>query len=443
MTESDAVAIQPLTDHLDHRASGKGAVVLNTSVNTEEFQLVYHAKEEPLGGSRRRIADSIVNFCKLHECSYVILTDGNCWISADKGISLLAQIEDNEELEEYDMVVMPLDSAIYIAEINEGLVISEKVSPTEQAIDFLVEHKKSHIAVLDGGTATEPLRQQGFAVNCEQQLFISGANARPYSFQNIIWILIKNRFYHPKLIAPLGLSLASLTFIAYLLTPAPEKPEIILETEAPVVKPSVAPVIPIVPVKPPPSVLNNNASQLFQQISPWITGKTLVFLQTCRLKKIDIKNGEINFSGQHMSNTDKRHLGCGYQRLQTVIRDNQLNLVLKDYNWSFEVALNPIKKQHTERTVYIDTMKRLELLAQYLNWQMQIRSTETDGDQQKVTVVLNGKRISIQTLSALTTGFSNIAAQLKNGSLTFNPNNLELLDARFELSIHTKSGLAS
>jgi len=436
MTEPDSISSKPAIAHLSNRVGVEGAVALSTSIGAQEFQLVYNAKEEPLGGGRKHIAETIVNFCNHYDCGYVVITDGNCWISGEKGISFLAQIENSEELDQYDLIVMPLDSVIYVAEISEGLVVSEKVSPADQAIISLLEHKERRLAILNGGTATEQLKQQGLPVNCEEQLFAFGKEAKPYHFQPLTWALITNRFYHKKLLLHLGVLLACLGLISHLF---------IFELGSEDIQDIKAlaedKILAIVKEKP-PNYLNNNASQQFQQITPWITGKTADFLKTCRLKKINIKNDVINFSGQRMRASD-RSIGCGEQRLKSVVQNNQLNLSINNNNWSFDITLNPIIKQPRERTIHTDTIERLELLAQYINWQIQISSTQSKGDHQKITVVLNGNQLSTQTLRLLANSFSEMAAQLAKASLTFNPESLKLLDARFELSIYTKSRLAS
>ena len=421
--------------------SEEGAVIFSASVDGAEFQLIYQAKEEPLGGSKARIAKSIVDFAKSHQCGYVLLTDGNCWISPDNGISLLAQIEGNEELEQFDLVVMPFDHTVYIARINEGLVTAEHVTPLDQAIDSLLEHPDLNIAVHAGGTLTEKLEKEGFAVNCQASLVVTGKEASPFKYLPLDWLLIKNKLYHQKLLIPLGIILLIVSFIVYFFAPQTrQQAELSIINATQDMGDKIAAELPILPILPTgPDYLNNSASKMFSYISPWITGTTIDFLRTCRLTNVKINKDTISFSGQRMSKTSMQHFGCGYDRLRQVSRDHRLNLSIKDYDWTVDTALVPLNTQKTNRTEFIATMDRLELLAQYLNWELSIQNAKPSGDNQEVTIVLRGQQLTADTLSALQIVFSEISAQLKQGALKFNPDSLELLDASFEVIVHTAS----
>lgn len=421
----------------------EGAVILTTSINGKEFQLVYQAKEEPIGGSKGRIAQSMVDFAKNHQCGYVLLTEGNCWISPDKGISLLAQIEGNEELEQFDVIVMPFDHVVYIATANEGLVVDERVKPLDQAIDTLLEHPDLNIAVLPGGLLSEKIEKEGFAINCKRPLVTSGREATPYKYQPLNWLLVTNGLYHHRLLVPLGIILFVISFTFYFFAPQNrQQAELTIKAATEEVSNKIAAELPLLPILPVgPDILNNGASQMFEHISPWITGKTIDFLRTCRLTNVEIDNDTISYNGQRMSNTSMKYFGCGYDRLRQISRDQRLNLSIKDYDWTVDAALGPRKTQKTIRTEFIATMDRLELLTQYLNWELSIQNAEPSGDNQEVTIELRGKQLTSETLSALQSVFSEISAQLNQGELQFNPDSLELLSATFEITVHTASRL--
>ena len=428
-------------------ASHEGAVILPTSINEHEFQLVYQAREESVGGSKLRMAKNIVDFAKSYRCSHVLLIDGSCWVSPDKGISLLAQIEGNEKLDKYEYVVFPLDHAVYIAKINEGIVVEERVRPSDRAIAYLQKQKNVEIAILAGGHAYEELASQNFIVNCDLILFTVESEAEKYRYKAINLALIANKLFHSRLLIPVVITLVPVLIIAFLFSPLysvniektkMETSESFLDLD---IKSSGLPTATVVKEVPkvPQVILDNNATQLFAAITPWVTGNTIDFLRTCRLKSIQISQKRLVFVGEHMSNIKKNQLGCGNARLDEITRTNGLKVSHKKNQWQLDIPLEAKPAQTTERKDHLKTIERLELLSQIIGWRLNILSTKNDGNKQQVTVLFQGKNLNTAVLSILSEGLTDYATAFKKGSLQFNPNNFDLLNAQLEIDIHTQS----
>jgi hypothetical protein len=302
-------------DQFASSSANEGAVTLPTSINDNEFQLVYQAKEESVGGTKLRMAKNIVDFAKSYRCSHVLLIDGSCWVSPDKGVSVLAQIEGNEKLDNYDYVTVPLDHAVYIAKINDGIVVEEKVRPIDQAISYLQNHKHAEIAILAGGHAYEQLASHQFIVNCDLTIFTWESEAANYRFKAINLVLITNQLFHKRLFIPALMVMTPLLIIAFLFSPlydvkldtAQRDTRSMLDLD---ITPKSGPIVKPVP-KVPQTILENSASQLLAEITPWVTGKTINFLRTCRLKTVEISKRSLSFEGERMSNIKKNQLGGG------------------------------------------------------------------------------------------------------------------------------------
>jgi hypothetical protein len=427
--------------------ASEGAVTLSTSINDNKFQLIYQAKEESVGGTKLRIAKNIVDFAKSYRCSHVLLIDGSCWISPDKGISLLAQIEGNEKLDKYEYVVFPLDHAVYIAKINEGIVVEERVRPSDRAIAYLQKQKNAEIAILAGGHAYEELASQNFIVNCDLILFTVDSEAKKYRYKAINLVLIANKLFHSRLLIPVVITLVPVLIIAFLFSPLYsvniEKTK--METSGSFldldIKPSrlkTATVVKEVPIVP-QVILDNNASQLLTEITPWVTGKTINFLRTCRLKTIEISKQSLSFKGERMSNIKKNQLGCGNARLDNIAQANALRINREKDSWSFALAMQPNIAQTTDKKDYSQTIERLELINQHIGWRLNIISTINNGDKQRLKVLLQGKNLNSQVLNVISQGLIHYPTEFIKGTIQFNPNNFDLLDAQFEIDIHTQS----
>ena len=191
--------------------------------------------------------------------------------------------------------------------------------------------------------------------------------------------------------------------------------------------------------KVPQVILDNNATQLFAAITPWVTGNTIDFLRTCRLKTIQINQKRLVFVGEHMSNIKKNQLGCGNARLDEITRTNGLKVSHKKNQWQLDIPLEAKPAQTTERKDHLKTIERLELLSQIIGWRLNILSTKNDGNKQQVTVLFQGKNLNTAVLSILSEGLTDYATAFKKGSLQFNPNNFDLLNAQLEIDIHTQS----
>jgi hypothetical protein len=429
-------------DKFASSTASEGAVTLSTSINDNEFQLVYQAREESVGGTKLRMAKNMVDFAKSYRCGYVLLIDGSCWISPDKGISLLAQIEGNEKLDKYDYVAVPLDHAVYIAKINDGIVVEEKVRPTEQAISYLQNHKHAEIAILAGGHAYEQLASHQFIVNCDLTIFTWESEAANYRFKAINLVLITNQLFHKRLFTPALIVITPLLIIAFLFSPfynikldkAQMNTNSMLDLVITPNKPTVKQ-----PTKIPQAILENSASQLLAEITPWVTGKTINFLRTCRLKTVEISKGSLSFNGERMSNIKKNQLGCGNGRLDEIAQANSLKIKRKEDSWSFNLAMQPNIAQTTDRKDYSETLERLELISQHIGWRLNILSTTNNGDKQQLKVLLQGKNLNSQILNVISEGLIHYATEFIKGTIQFNPNNFDLLDAQFEIDIHTQS----
>jgi hypothetical protein len=446
MSQSSSQTINQTSyeDQFATSASSEGAVTLPTSINDNEFQLVYQAREESVGGSKLRMAKNIVDFAKSYKCSHVLLIDGSCWVSPDKGISLLAQIEGNEKLDKYDYVAVPLDHAVYIAKINDGIVVEEKVRPTEQAISYLQKHKHAEIAVLAGGHAYEQLASHQFIVNCDLTLFTWESEAASYRFKAINIVLITSQLFHKRLFIPAFIIIIPMLIIAFLFSPLYDitlsKSQMdssssfldmdITSKLEPIVKPTP---------KIPQTILDNSATQSLMAMTPWLTGKTINFLRTCRLRTVKISKRSLRFQGERMSNIKKNQLGCGNGRLVEIAQANAFRINREKDSWSFDLAMQPNTAKTTDRKDYSQTLERLELISQHIGWRLNILSTTNNGDKQRLRVLLQGKHLNNQVLNVISEGLIHYATEFIKGTVQFNPNNFDLLDAQFEIDIHTKS----
>ena len=429
-------------DQFASSSSNEGALILPTSINDNEFQLVYQAKEESVGSTKLRMAKNIVDFAKSYRCSHVLLIDGSCWVSPDKGVSVLAQIEGNEKLDNYDYVTVPLDHAVYIAKINDGIVVEEKVRPIDQAISYLQNHKHAEIAILAGGQAYEQLASHQFIVNCDLTIFTWESEAAKYRFKAINLVLITNQLFHKRLFIPAFVVITPLLIIAFLFSPlydvkldkaqrnTSSKLDVELTPNKPIIKQ---------PPKIPQTILENSASQLLTAITPWVTGKTINFLKTCRLKTVEINKRSLGFEGERMSNIKKNQLGCGNARLDNIAQANALRINREKDSWSFNLAMQPKKAQTTERKDYSQTIERLELISQHIGWRLNILSTINNGDKQRLKLLLQGKNLNSQVLNIISQGLIDYPTEFIKGTIQFNPNNFDLLDAQFEIDIHTQS----
>ena len=435
-------------EQFESSSSQEGAVILPTSINENEFQLVYQAREESVGGAKLRMAKNIVDFAKSYRCNYVLLIDGSCWISPDKGISLLAQIEGNEKLDKYDYVVFPLDHAIYIAKINEGIVVEERVRPTDQAVNYLQQQKTAEIAILAGGHSYEDLASHEFVVNCDLLLLTSESEAAKYRFKSLNLALITHKLFHHRLLFPIIATLIPILIIGFLFSPmyGVDSTKSMNDIDGSFLDmqinssmlPTTLPEVNTLP-RTPQVILDNSASHILIAISPWVTGNTIDFLKTCRLKSIQLGKKNLIFTGERMSNIKKNQLGCGNARLDKIAQVNNLELIRSENTWTFNLPIQPKTAQTTHRKAYSETLERLELLSQIIGFRLNILSTQKDVDKQRLKVLFQGKNLNTEILTILSQGLSKHAAEFIKGSIKFNPNNLDLLDAQLEIDIHTQS----
>ncbi len=140
-----------------------------------------------------------------------------------------------------------------------------------------------------------------------------------------------------------------------------------------------------------------------------------------------------------MSNIKKNQLGCGNGRLVEIAQANALRINREKDSWSFDLAMQPNTAKTTDRKDYSQTLERLELISQHIGWRLNILSTTNNGDKQRLRVLLKGKHLNNQVLNVISEGLIHYATEFIKGTVQFNPNNFDLLDAQFEIDIHTKS----
>ena len=132
-------------------------------------------------------------------------------------------------------------------------------------------------------------------------------------------------------------------------------------------------------------------------------------------------------------------MGCGNGRLDEIAQANSLKIKRKEDSWSFNLAMQPNIAQTTDRKDYSETLERLELISQHIGWRLNILSTTNNGDKQQLKVLLQGKNLNSQILNVISEGLIHYATEFIKGTIQFNPNNFDLLDAQFEIDIHTQS----
>ena len=125
--------------------------------------------------------------------------------------------------------------------------------------------------------------------------------------------------------------------------------------------------------------------------------------------------------------------------MDNIARKNKLKITSEKNNWQFEIKLNPQPAQTTERQDYLSTIERLELLTQLIGWRLHIVSTIKDGNKQQLRVLLQGKSLNSEIIKIISEALSKYASIFNKGSLQYNPNNFDLLDAQFEIDIHTQT----
>ena len=140
-----------------------------------------------------------------------------------------------------------------------------------------------------------------------------------------------------------------------------------------------------------------------------------------------------------MSNIKKNQLGCGNARLDNIVQANALKINREKDSWSFALAMQPNIAKTTDRKDYSQTLKRLELISQHIGWRLNILSTINNGEKQRLKVLLQGKNLNSQVLNDISKGLIDYATEFVKGTIQFNPNNFDLLDAQIEIDIHTQS----
>lgn len=413
-----------------------GSMALDVSINGSRFTLIYRAREESFDGSSQKIARSLINFAKQYHCNYALLVGKNCWIAESNGLSIAAQFEDDSELKPYQMVVVPLDEMIYMAKVEDGLLSEEKVYPIDRALEQLLAQRNNNggngqIAILNGGLAAKALHENGFEVNYPYDIVTKGKIAKTYSYQSLNLLLLRHQLYHHQLLIPAGFVLAALLSLVLLLYYySQDETQVIVEEKIQQIQQVV------IVVK--PDLLNNHAAQTLRQIRPWILPPKIDFLTTCRLTSISINGTALTYSGQWMDNLDLSKEGCGNQRLKQVVQDNlQLQLFKPQTGWGIRGIELSIEVDSIPRVPTQQTLHQLELLADYINWQISIQSIDSDGENRDIQLMLSGDQLNAPTVDNLISKLATLPARMQQGRLQFDPDSLSLTQAEFFITLFT------
>jgi len=413
-----------------------GSMALNVSINGSRFTLIYRAREDSFDGSNQQIARGLVNFARKYHCNYALLVGKNCWIADAKGLSIAAQLEDDDQLKLYQMVVVPLDEMIYLAKVDNGLLSEEKVYPIDRALEHLIARRsdkenKGKIAVLKGGLAAKALYQNGFEVNFSFEVATRGKVAQTYSYQSLNALLLSQQLYHHRLLIPAGTVLAVLLGLSLLLYYYSHAvTQVMVEEEIEQTQQ--------VELETKPDFLNNHAAQVLRQIRPWILPPKIDFLNTCRLTSITINSNDLIYYGQWMDSSEPSRQGCGDRRLKQVIRDNlPLELFRTEMGWGVRGIQLTVEGDAIPRVPTQQTLHQLELLANYIDWQISTQSIDSDGDNRNIELIIRGRQLNAPIVDNLISLLMTLPARLQHGHLKFDPDSLSLTHGEFSLMLFT------
>ena len=138
------------------------------------------------------------------------------WSAEERGVSIAASLdnwystvleEDDETLGDF-VVIIPFDSSVYLAEVANGLVKTERVVDENSALEQLGRYRSEN-RVMHGflaGSRTDLVEQY---VELEPLPFDWGSNR----FERAFAVFLRNRLYHPMVIAPV-LALFSLVTLS-------------------------------------------------------------------------------------------------------------------------------------------------------------------------------------------------------------------------------------
>jgi len=436
-----------------------GSMALNVSINGSRFTLIYRARDESFfsnrhsslsmgrqmsifDGSNQQIARGIVGFAKQYDCDYALLLGNNCWVAEAKGISIAAQFEDDAEFKDYQLVVVPLDEMIYVAEIEDGLVGIERVFPIDRALKYLRDERDTKgdadgIAILRGGMAAKSLQDEGFVVNHQHEIFITGRSAENYRYQSLNTLLLKHRFYHHRLLVPAsGITAFLLAIVLLLSYYSNTDTKVIVEQKIEALQQAV------VEVK--PDLLNNHAAQMLRKARSSLLSPGFDFLSTCRLTSITMDTSSLTYQGQWMDNLELDKEGCGDQRLVTVAQQSQqLQLLQSESGWSIRGVEQSIEVDSIPRIATQQALYQLDLLADYIGWQISIQSMDSDGENRDIQLLLSGDQLTAFVIDYLIVHFSALPARMQQGWLQYDPNSLSLINAEFYITLFTVGEIRS
>lgn len=413
-----------------------GSMALEASIHGSPFTLIYRARDDFFDGSGEQIARGIVNFAKKYNCQFALLVNKNCWIAEARGLSIAAQFEDDAELQNYRLVVVPLDQMIYVADVEDGLVVNEKVYPIDRALEYLRTQRNDsadsdNIAILKGGIAAKPLQDEGFVVNHDHDIVCAGKIAENFRYQSLNVLLLKHRLYHHRLLVPAaGIASLLLSIAIFLYYYNNDDTKVIVEQKIEQIQQVV------VEVK--PNYLNNQAAQMLRQARTWILSPSIDFLSTCRLTSITLDKSGITYRGQWMDELELDREGCGNQRLITVVQQKQqLRLFEPESGWGIRTQELPIEVDSISRVPTQQTLYQLELLADYIGWNIDVQSIDSDGDDRDIQLVLRGDQLTAGIINYLIAKFMALPARIQHGRIEYDPESLNLIKAELYITLFT------
>ena len=136
------------------------------------------------------------------------------WSAEERGVSIAASLdhwystilEENDETPDDCVVILSFDTSVYLAEIANGLVKTERVVDENSALEHLDRYRAEN-RVMYGFTAGSHIDSVERYVELEPLPF----ELRSNRFERAFAVFLRHRLYHPMVIAPV---LALLAFAA-------------------------------------------------------------------------------------------------------------------------------------------------------------------------------------------------------------------------------------
>ena len=128
------------------------------------------------------------------------------WSAEERGVSIAASLdnwcstslEENEETPDDFVVIIPFDTSVYLAEVANGLVKTERVVDENNALEHLDRYRAEN-RVMRGFAAGGHIDPGEQYVELEPLPFDLWSNR----FERAFAVFLRNRLYHPTVIAPI------------------------------------------------------------------------------------------------------------------------------------------------------------------------------------------------------------------------------------------------